>query len=238
MKTGYVETKNSKAFNDAILTAKNIGVSGANTVLLVGEPGTGKTKEIDRFGALSNAVLLECMPEMGVTFVRDYLADRLSVTEGRKYDKHKAILEKLKESSSPIILDEAQHVVERGAKELEYIRRLADQTGSILILVCHTSEMHKFSEKKMAHIHTRIVANPVFKRADLEDCTLFVQQKAEVAVDDGIIKLIHTQSGGRYRKIENAIKTLEALGKMKSKDRLILADVKDMRLCEDVARGL
>ena len=238
MKNNYVETQNWILFSDSVRAIKNTGSPEAKILLLDGEPATGKTKAVDRFGAESNAVLLEGMPDMGVTFITDYLADRLSINESRKYDKYKAILSKLKENNTPIILDEAQHAVEGRAKPLEYLRRVAEQAGVMLILVCHTSEKHKFTEKKMAHINTRITANPTFKPADLDDCKLYMNQKCEVGLDNEIIQMAHVQSRGRYRLLNNAIKTLEAVAKATGKTALTKADIKEIRLCEDVARGL
>lgn len=238
MKMQYVETKNWQLFKDAANAIKNTGSPEAKILLLDGEPATGKTRAVDRFGAENNAVLLEGMPGMGVTFIADYLADRLGVKESRKYDKYIAILSRLSESQSPIILDEAQHSVEGRANALEYLRRVTEQAGVMLVLVCHTSEKHKFTEKKMAHINTRITANASFKPADLADCKLYLAQKCEVELDDAIVQMAHTQSRGRFRLLNNAIKTLEAYADLTDKKRLTKDDVKDMRLCEDVARVL
>lgn len=238
MKMQYVETKNWQLFNDAVKAIRNTGSPEAKILLLDGEPATGKTRAVDRFGAENNAVLLEGMPGMGVTFIADYLADRLGVRETRKYDKYMGILSKLAESGSPIILDEAQHAVVGSANALEYLRRVAEQANVMLILVCHTSEKHKFTEKKMAHINTRITANPSFKPADLADCKLYMTQKCEVALDEEIMRSAHNQSRGRYRLLNNAIKTLEAFASLSNKTALTKDDVKDMRLCEDVARGV
>lgn len=66
-------------------------------------------------------------------------------------------------------------------------------------MVCHTSEKHRFAEHKLAHIATRISAVVDFKPADIEDCKLYLEELCEVAVDEGIAKLVLEQSRGRYR---------------------------------------
>ena len=49
---------------------------------------------------------------------------------------------------------------------------------------------------------------------------------------------IHKQSRGRYRLINNAIKTLERLAGVAIKTSLILADVANKTLCEDAMTTL
>jgi len=238
MKSTFVKTSNWTLFSNAVMAMENRGSEEACVLLLSGDPGSGKTCAVDRFGSDKNAVYLQGMPGMSVSFLTDYLADRLGVEETRNYQKFNAILNKMRESKSPIILDEAQHAAEGRAKPLEYLRRVAEQAGVMLVLVCHTSERSRFTESKMAHINTRISAAPMFKPASEADCALYINELCEVAVDIEIAKVVMQQSRGRYRLINNAIKSLEALAARLSKTALTLADVKNIRLCEDVARVL
>lgn len=237
MKKQYVKTSNWSLFTNAVRAIENTGSKEAQIMLLDGDPGCGKTAAVDRFGSEQNAIYLQGMPGMSVAFTTDYLADRLGVNEGRSYQKYAAILAKLADHKCPIILDEAQHAAEGKAKPLEYLRRVSEQAGVMLVLVCHTRERTKFTETKMAHINTRITANPTFKPATTDDCALYLKELCEVAVDDDIVKKVLAQSKGRYRLINNAIKTLEAFANVKQLQLITAADIKDMRLCEDVARG-
>lgn len=238
MRKQYVKTSNWTLFLTAVQAIENTGSKEAQIMLLDGDPGCGKTAAVDRFGSESNAIYLQGMPGMSVAFTTDYLADRLGVNEGRNYQKYNAILSKLADSKSPIILDEAQHAAEGKAKPLEYLRRISEQAGVMLVLVCHTRERTRFTESKMAHINTRITANPTFKPATQADCVLYLKELCEVQVDEAIVKRVLDQSRGRYRLINNAIKTIEALAAVKGLTIVTAADVKDMRLCEDVARVL
>lgn len=138
MKKQYVKTSNWDLFTLAANAVANTGSPEARILLLDGDPGCGKTAAVDRFGSETNAIYLQGMPGMTVAFTTDYLADRLGVYETKAYLKYSAILSKLSDSKCPIILDEAQHAAEGKAKPLEYLRRVSEQAGVILVLVCHS----------------------------------------------------------------------------------------------------
>lgn len=238
MRKQYVQTSNWFTFEAAVQAVENSGSDEARIMLLTSEPGCGKTAAVDRFGSEVNAIYLQGMPSMTVTFTSDYLADRLGVKETRNYQKFNAILKRLADTNTPIILDEAQHAAEGKAKSLEYLRRVSEQAGVMLILVCHTREKNLFTEHKMAHINTRITANPEFQPADQKDCKLYMEALCEVGFDDDVVKRVLEQSRGRYRIINNAIKTLEGLARVKQTDIVTGDMVGKLRLCEDVGKAL
>jgi hypothetical protein len=138
----------------------------------------------------------------------------------------------------PIILDEAQHGLDKKADVIEYLRRICEQAGSMLILVCHTSERHRFGEHRLAHIATRISAVVEFKTASFEDCALYLRELCEVKVDDRVIQQAFEQSSGRYRLLTSACATLEHIGKTKGIDKLTFDDTKDFLLCQNVMQSL
>lgn len=238
MQNVFVKTSNWALFMAAVTAVENRGSSEAAILLLNGEPGSGKTKAVDRFGAERNAVLLEGMPGMSVAFTRDYLAERLTVKETKAFALFNEIVNRLKQNGNPIILDEAQHAVDGKAASLEFLRRVAEQAKVMLILVCHTSETARFSERRLAHINTRITAAPTFRPASIEDCARYVMERCEVGVDEGICRAVHEQSRGRYRLINNAIKSLEAIAAHKGKGGLAADEIAKMCLCEDAMRSL
>ncbi|BBE51181.1 Bacteriophage DNA transposition B protein [Ferriphaselus amnicola] len=236
MKTQFVKNSNWQTFATAVTTLDNRGSKEASIILLHGEPGTGKSRAVDRFGSDRNGVYLQGMPDMTVSFTTDYLADRLCVKEARAFAKYNAIIKSLHESQSPIILDEAQHAAIGKAKPLEYLRRVAEQANVLLVLVCHTSERHLFNDNRMAHINTRITSQPKFQLANAADVAHYLQDLCEVSVDDVIAEQVRAQSEGRYRLINNAIKSLEAIAAQKGKSALSGADVKGVKLCQDVMK--
>lgn len=210
----------------------------ARGILLTGEPATGKSRCMDHVGSELNAIYIEGLPTMSVAYLRDLLAYELSVQGGTKFMQQKAIQDAFTERRPFVILDEAQHGLAKKAECIEYLRRIVEQAGSVLALVCHSSEKHRFGEHKLAHIATRISMVVEFKPANLADCQLYLNELCEVGVDEGVAKQVLTQSRGRYRLMSSACSTLESIAANKGKTLLTEADVKGYMLCEDVMKSL
>lgn len=237
MRTQFVKTSNYTQLVAGIKKVVN-AAEEARVILLSGEPGTGKSRCVDYHGSLLDAVYINGMPSINVTYIRELLAYELGVQGGSKFMQQKAIQDEFNRTGKLVILDEAQHGLERKADVIEYLRRIVEQAGSTLILVCHTSERHRFGEHRLAHIATRISVVVEFKTASLEDCALYLQDLCEVGVDAGIVAEVHKQSRGRYRLMTSACATLEMLGKKLNKSSLVVNDVKSLVLCEDAMQSL
>lgn len=238
MKQHFVKTSNHQRLMAHVKAVENRGSPEACIMLLTGAPGVGKSRNIDNYGSDTDAIYLEGIPGMSLAFVRDYLADQTGIVAKGKFAQYKSMVDHFKNSGQPIILDEAQHGLPNKAEVIEYLRRIAEQAGVILVLVCHTSERHRFSADRLAHIATRITAAPELKPASVEDCALYLAGLCEVAVDSAIAKTVHAQSNGYYRLIANAGRTLEAIGAKLGKSALTGADIGTVRLCEDAMRTL
>lgn len=238
MKLNYVHTSNHDRFMSVVTAVETGAAREAMGILVAGEPGAGKSRTVDHFGADRNAIYIESLPGMTMNYIRDLLAYELGVTGLKGFALQKSINEAMVQRRPPIILDEAQHGLDNKANVIEYLRRIAEQAGVLLILVCHSSEKPRFAEHKLAHIATRISAVVDFKPANLADTQLYLQQLCEVSVDDGIARLVLEQSRGRYRLMASAVSTLEKLATKLKKIALVEADVKGYLLCEDAMRSL
>lgn len=238
MKQHFVETSNHRRFIAGVSAVENRGSPEACIQLLTGSPGTGKSCTVDNWGAKRDAIYMEGIPGMSLSFIRDYLADQTGVYARGKFAQYQGMVDHFRRSHQPIILDEAQHGLPNKAECIEYLRRIAEQANTLLVLVCHTSEKHRFSEDRLAHIATRVSDVTELKKASIEDCAIYLTELCEVTVDAGIAQLVFDQSGGRYRLMSNAGRTLEAIGNKMGKTELTAADIKGIRLCEDAMKAL
>lgn len=238
MKLRYVKTSNHERFMAGLAAMRNRGASEACILLLMGDPGTGKSCTVDNWGSEQQAIYIEGMPGMSLPYVWDYLSDQTGIKGGSKFDRFKLMVEYFKRTRQPIILDEAQHGLPNKAECIETLRRLAEQAGSILVLVCHTSERHRFGEHRLAHIATRISSVTELKPANREDVGLYLRTLCEVGVDDDVVATAHEQSRGWFRLMANATITLERIAAKLGKTHLAAADIKGIRLCEDAMSAL
>jgi len=238
MKTKYVKTSNHLAFIAGVRRVQSGAAKEARIIQLAGEPGTGKSACVDFYGSAENAVHIEGLPRMTVPYIRDLLAYEMGVVGSKGFALQKSIQEAFMTTRQTIILDEAQHGLENKAEVIDYLRRITEQAGSMLVLVCHSSERHRFGEHKLAHIATRISSVVEFNPATLDDCALYLAELCEIEVDGGIVQQVHSQSRGRYRLMTAACWALEMIAKAKRLDQLTAADVRGMMLCEDAMKSL
>lgn len=238
MKRHYVKTTNHNRFAAGVAAVENRGSPEACILLLTGAPGTGKSTTVDNWASERDAIYLEGMPGMSIKFVRDYLADQTGVPQAAQFAMFKAMVAHFKRSGQPIILDEAQHGLPNKAECIEYLRRIAEQAGVILVLVCHTSERFRFAEDRLAHIATRISDAPVLQPASVDDCSAYLGALCCVQVDAAVVQQVYQQSRGRYRLMANAGRTLELIGAKVNKTVLTGDDVRAISLCEDAMKAL
>ncbi len=242
MKDIFVKTENQSRLLAGAEFMKNKGGKSSCLCLVHGEPGVGKTRNISHWGAGEQAVLIKGHVGMNL----DGLIWTISQALGVKHKANRSAemaehVAALTVHPRPIVFDEAQFGLsmrwqKTDAAGIEYLRGLAESAGTYVMLVCHSSERHRFSE--FAHVRTRIPHQVEMHDASVADTMTFVSKLAEVEIDDGVGELVHKQTSGRFRLIESAISSLERIGKMKGLSRLTLADVVNVTLVIDQEQHL
>jgi chromosomal replication initiation ATPase DnaA len=235
----YVKTENHRRFAAAVAMLQARGAQERCILAVKGLPGVGKTRVVDYWGSACDAVFVEGVPGMSLRYLKDALKAETGVHEKNAFAEFQALVEFFRDAghgTRPLILDECQHGFPKKAECIEYLRRLAEKAGSMLILVCHTSESYWLDRHD--HIKTRIGCVAELLPPTLEDTTLFAQEQCEVALDAALIKRVHEQSGQRYRLISDALANLEHIAARKGKNALTLEDVGNLPLCQDWEKAL
>lgn len=242
MKHHFVKTENHQRLNAAVGFMVERGSLSSPLCLVHGKPGVGKTRNISQYGADSNAVLIKGHVGMNL----DGLYWSISTQLGIKHCSNRTAemceqIAKLKALQAPIIFDEAQFGLSMRwqkveAAGIEHLRQLGESAGIFVLLVCHNSEVGRFSES--AHISNRIAHQCELHNATERDTVAFVKELAEIEVGAGVGEIVHKQTGGRFRLIENAISCLERIARVKGLARLEVADVGNVTLVVDHEQGL
>ncbi|MER2539320.1 MAG: ATP-binding protein [Azonexus sp.] len=242
MKHHFVRTENYKRLLDGVAFMEGRGSLTTPLCLLHGEPAVGKTRNVSKVG-----------PDMPAVFIRGHVGMNLdgliwSVSQGLgiKHCSNRSAemaqqIAALQRDGTKLIFDEAQFGLSmkhagKPAAGIEYLRHIAESGNTYAILICHQSEVAGFSESK--HIRTRIGHRIEMFDATPADTAAFVHELCEVAVDDEVPAIVHKQTHGKVRLIENAIATLEQIARMKGVTRLVGADVAKTRLVVDHEEGL
>jgi hypothetical protein len=238
MKHNFVKNENFRRYLAAVSMLENRGAPERCILGVTGKPGVGKTRVVDNVGSEHDAVFLEGIPGMSLRYVRDALKAETGVAEKGSFAEFTALVEFFRNDGAPkmIILDECQHGFHDKAACIEYLRRLAEKAGSVLVLVCHSSEAHLLD--KYDHIKTRVGCVCELKPPSAADTAQHAAELCEVGLDAALIAEVQRQSGARYRLIADAFANLERIGKKMGKTQLALADVAGMPLCQDWEKAL
>lgn len=233
MKHTFVKTENHRRFLASVSMLENRGAAERCLLPVKGKPGVGKTRVVDNWGSAVDAVFIEGIPGMSLRYLKDALKAETGVKERTGFAEFQALTEFFRNDGHPrpIILDECQHGFPNKAECIEYLRRLAEKAGTILVLVCHTSESYLLD--KHDHIKTRIGCVCELLPPSLEDVAVFAQEQCEVALDAEVIAEVHKQSGARYRLVADALAILERIAERLGKSALTIEDVKGIALCQD-----
>lgn len=237
MKHHFVRTENHSRLAAAVAFMEERGSASSCLMLLHGEPGVGKTRNISHWGAAKGAVLVKGHVGMNLDGLRWAISEKLGVKHraNRSAEMEEQIAA-LRESGSPIVFDEAQFGLAMRCQQvpaagIEYLRDVAERGNTYVVLVCHNAEVRRFSDS--AHIRTRIAHRQELFNAAVRDTVAFVQALCEVPVSVDVAELVHQQTDGKFRLVENAIATLERIARTKGLERLELADVGMVTLVVD-----
>lgn len=238
MKHQFVRTENYRRFMASVAMLESRASIERCILPVIGDPGVGKTRTVDNWGSATDAVFLEGMPDMSPRYLRDALKAETGIRVNGKFAEDVAFVEFFRNDGKPrgIILDECQHGFPDKAACIEYLRRIAEKAGTVLIIVCHSSESRLL--EKYSHISTRIGSVCKLLQPALQDTAVYAHELCEVGLDDALIGEIHKQSGARYRLISDALANLERIAAKLGKKSLALTDVAGMPLCQDWEKTL
>lgn len=242
MKHHFVKTENYQRLLDGVAYMEGRGSLTTPLCLLHGEPAVGKTRNVSKLGPDLPAVSIKGHVGMNLDGLIWSVSQGLGIKHlSNRTAEMAAQVAALQRDRTKLIFDEAQFGLAmkhagKPAAGIEYLRHIAESGNTYAILICHQSEVSGFSESK--HIRTRIGHRIEMFDASAADTSAFVHELCEVPVDEEVAAIVHKQTSGKYRLIENAVATLEQIAKMKGLDRLAGADVSKNRLVVDHEEGL
>lgn len=242
MKHHFVKTENHARLMAAVRFMEERGSLTSCLALVHGDPGVGKTRNIGHWGAANGAVLIKGHVGMNLDGLRWAISEKLGIKHrtNRSAEMEEQIAT-LKAGGQPIVFDEAQFGLDMRyasvpAAGIEYLRDIAERGGTYALLICHNSEVRRFSES--AHIRTRIAYRGELFNAGEDDTASFVNDLCEVPVSGDVAATVHRQTAGKFRLVENAIAALERIAKVKGLARIEQADIGNVTLVVDHEQSL
>lgn len=241
MKKGFVQTENFKRLKEAEKLVARRGAIEAGLVLVRGVYGIGKSMLTERWASESGYVFVRAKETWNKYTVLREIAARMGLSvDGNAAQVQDRIIGQLAVSMTPIIIDEADHMIptarivrggQRVAPMLEVVRDITDVTG----VMCFLVGMQNFPLMVAQYEH---IASRVARVVDLEplsvaDVQATVSAKAEVPMSAGVVELIHQHAKGRMRLALNAIANIEQWAAANSWAKVEVEHLKGRALCTE-----
>ena len=230
MKKGFVPTQNYKRLKEAEKLVARRGAREAGLVLVRGVYGIGKSELTERWAADSGYVFVRAKETWTKRTVLEEIGAKMGLaTDGRLSDLQNRIIAQLAVSMVPIIIDEADHLVDRhSAAKLEVIRDMTDLTGIMCFLV--GMEGFPVMVARYGHIASRVAKVVELEPLNLEDVRATVTAKSEVEMSAEVVQGLFQQSRGRMRLVLSAIANIEQWAAANSWQRVDAEHIKGRAL--------
>lgn len=206
-KDAYVEVKSVVDLRDAAQTALDAGAGQPAIVMAYGEAGTGKTIASRRIYADLGGVYLRAMEGMSQHAFLQELCFELDGSRPYGVSKCKQqLISQLSEEPQPFFIDEADRL---HVSRLEDLRDIHDLTGSPVVLIGELGLPVKV--KARSRINDRIpdACRVKFEGISQRDILLYAQEAADLLLSPEAAGVVHTKTGGNFRKVYGAVLTLE-----------------------------
>lgn len=208
MKKGFVVTENFRRLADAHRAVDRRGAAEAGLVVIKGPYGVGKSKLVERWSVDNGAIFVRCKETWTRRALLDEVADCIGLdTRGRNSEVQARIISRLATNPTPMVFDEADHLVRSTPALLECVRDITDVTG----VTCFLVGMERFGDRlaRYGHIASRVARIVELQPATLADVKAAAKQLCEIPLDDEVVAQLHQQSQGRMRLVLNGIANIE-----------------------------
>jgi DNA transposition AAA+ family ATPase len=167
--------------------------------VLHGPSGFGKSTAAAYISNKMNAYYVECKSVWSKKAFMENLLKVMGIIPGRTVsDMLDQICEQLAKSGRPLIIDEMDHIVEKVA--VEVVRDIYEGSRAPILLIGEEGLPKKLA--KWERFHGRIMEWAAVPAADLHDAKVLADFYCDgVSIEDDLLKLIHSKTGGSVRRI-------------------------------------
>lgn len=240
MKAVYCkDTQNFQQFLASLLRVNRRGAAEAGWLLVLGEPGLGKSRALSFYAVQQNAVFLRAKAAWTVNWMLRELVTEIGEQPALRSEAllDQAIKFFAMNPERALVIDEVDHAM-HDLRVLESVRDLSDMTEITVVIGGMQGVERKL--KRHAHIYSRIADVCRFSPANIADTQAIFRALCEVEVADAVVAEAHRATGGYTREILNSIVEIERLAKRNRIDCVTPEHLKGVRLTNDgrqTARG-
>jgi len=187
--------------------------------LVYGPPGTGKTTASHSVVGLFNGVRVRVMALTTPGSFLGAIAEELDIYVKRSAtDKLRAVIEALKQTPRPLIIDEVDRLADGDRRLLEILRDVHDESSVPVVLIGEEKMPGKL--KRWPQLEQRITHFIPFGPLDMDDARLATRDLCEVEIADELVARAHKDSSGRLRLLVGVLRRFETFAKARDLERL------------------
>jgi hypothetical protein len=206
LRVSLVQTENVRRFDAAIKGMAMRGAGEATWVLVVGQPGLGKTTCVTDWAARNKAVVLRLSESATPRWVLHELVDGLGlVPRGGCRELTHAALERLGQRPRAIVIDEAENGLVNRCRALEAIRNISDRLEIPVILSGRNNLIAGLQDHPQFLTRVAMQAVAQFEPCNLADVAMLRAAVLECEAEAGIDERILDLSGGYTREIMHVL---------------------------------
>lgn len=211
----FATTHNVRRFMTGVEILKKPVKGRIGIMVAYGPYGSGKTEIGEWFNSKHNVPYVRAM-DGGTrrTLLANIVTALEVVPKYRAADIFDQALNLLDETSKPLIIDEADYLVDSGI--IETIRDLNDMTNAPIILI----GMETFDRKIKAYPHLvdRVTVTVKFELFDTKGLANYAEQICDVALSGSAYEFIHVHGKGRLRMTTTWLERCERIARLNKLD--------------------
>ena len=209
----FVETYSVVALRNAVKEAVEAGKGYPAMVMAYGEAGTGKTLAAQSLYSELGGLYVRAFEGMTLTaFLQDICNVVCKERPNTTNRCRNSLISKLNNKGITLFVDEADRL---HVSCMEALRDLHDITGSPVVYIGEMGLPSRVNARSRINDRIPDSFRVHFEGITKSDVAMFAQEAADLMLSPEAAAFIHADTNGNFRRVHNAVLTLERAAKVK-----------------------
>lgn len=239
MKKVFARTRNVQAFHAGMEAVQAAPPKDSKMALVYGAYGTGKTETVMKFSRDNGYPYVRCHKiDTARTLIERIVVEYRVVPRRRAAELYDQAVDAMMDSDRWLLVDEVDYLLDGhgGAKMIEMLRDLHDDTDVPVILIGMDSTLSKLKARGLSHLIDRFRALMRFEPFNAEGMADLARQICEVELTDEAVAKITAQSRGRIRPAKMWFDAAERWARRNNVAQVGLEHLAKLRVVTDEGR--
>lgn len=203
----FVETQHVVSLRNAVTSALGAGRGYPAIVMNYGEAGAGKTIAAQSLYSEFGGFYQRAFEGMSLAAFLQELCYKVDGSRPHGSNRcRQGLLSRLGDRPRPLFVDEADRL---HVSCLEALRDIHDETGSPIILIGEMGLPTKVNARSRINDRIPEAFRVYFNAITRTDVAMYAAEAADLSLSPEAAAVVHTETRGNFRRVHNAILTLE-----------------------------